>query len=69
MVVGGESDSHARPFHYEWALHIREQCIRKNVSFEFRQCGTYTIKEGKIYKIPISSLTKQARLANINYKK
>lgn len=69
VVVGGESDSHARPFHYEWALHIREQCIRKNVSFEFRQCGTYTVKEGKIYKIPTPSLTKQARLANINYKK
>ena len=39
----------ARSFDYEWALDIREQCIRKNVDFEFRQCGTYTIKDGKQY--------------------
>ena len=39
VVVGGESDYNARPFDYSWALSIREQCIRKNVSFEFRQCG------------------------------
>ena len=48
-------------------LDIREQCIRKNVNFEFRQCGTYTIKDGKQYKIQTRDLTKQARLANINY--
>ena len=68
VVVGGESDFNARPFNYEWALNIREQCIRKNVNFEFRQCGTYTIKDGKQYKIQTKDLTKQARLANINYK-
>ncbi|MEG2609920.1 MAG: YkvA family protein [Bacilli bacterium] len=40
-----------------------------NVDFEFRQCGTYTIKAGKQYKIQIKDLCKQARLANIDYKK
>lgn len=67
VVVGGESDYNARPFDYSWALDIREQCIRKNVNFEFRQCGTYTIKDGKQYKIQTKDLTKQARLANINF--
>jgi Na+/H+ antiporter NhaC len=47
VVVGGESDYNARPFDYSWVLHIREQCIGKNVSFEFRQCGTNFIKDGK----------------------
>lgn len=68
VVVGGESDINARPFNYDWALDIKEQCIRKNVNFEFRQCGTYTIKDGKKYKIPTKDLTRQAKLANINYK-
>ena len=68
VVVGGESDINARPFNFDWALSLREQCIRKNVNFEFRQCGTYTIKDGKQYKIQTKDLTKQARLANINYK-
>lgn len=69
VVVGGESDVNARPFNYEWALDIREQCIRKNVNFEFRQCGTYTIKDGKEYKIQTKDLCKQAKLANIDYKR
>lgn len=69
VVVGGESDVNARPFNYDWVLELREQCIRKNVSLEFRQCGTHTIKDGKQYKIQTKDLTKQARLANINYKR
>ena len=68
VVVGGESDYNARPLKFDWVLNIREQCIRKNVSFEFRQCGTYTIKDGKQYKMQAKDLCKQAKLANINYK-
>lgn len=62
-------DVNDRPFNYDWVLNIREQCIRKNVDFEFRQCGTYTIKDGKQYKIQAKDLCKQAKLANIDYKK
>lgn len=69
VVVGGESDYNARPLNYEWVLDIREQCIRKNVNFEFRQCGTHTVKDGKEYTVPTKLLCRQAKLANINYKK
>jgi len=69
VVVGGESDINARVLNYDWVLDIREQCIRKNVDFEFRQCGTHFIKNNKEYKIQTKDLCKQARLANINYKK
>lgn len=69
VVVGGESDINARPLNYDWVLDIREQCVRKNIDFEFRQCGTYTIKDGKKYKIPTKYLTKQAKSANINFKR
>lgn len=68
VVVGGESDPNARELNYDWVLNIRRQCIEKNVNFEFRQCGTYTIKDGKKYKIQTKDLTRQAKLANIDYK-
>jgi Bacteriophage protein gp37 len=68
VVVGGESDGNARPLKYDWVLQIREQCIRNHVSFEFRQCGTYFIKDGKQYKLQTKDLIKQAKLANIDYK-
>lgn len=68
VVVGGESDRNARPLNYDWVLNIRNQCIRKHICFEFRQCGTFTIKDGKQYKIQTKNLCKQAKLANIDYK-
>lgn len=68
VVVGGESDRNARPLNYDWVLDIREQCIRKKVNFEFRQCGTHFIKDGKHYTIQTKDLTKQAKLAGIEYK-
>ena len=68
VVVGGESDRDARPMNYDWVLDIREQCIRKNVSFEFRQCGTHFIKDGKLYKLQTKDLCSQAKKADINYK-
>lgn len=66
VVVGGESDYQARPLQYDWVLAIREQCIRKRVDFEFRQCGTHFIKDGKLYTIATKDLCKQAKMANIN---
>ena len=68
VVVGGESDRNARSLDYDWVLDIREQCIQKKVNFEFRQCGTHFIKDGKNYTIQTKDLTRQAKLANIDYK-
>lgn len=68
VVVGGESDRFARPLDYDWVLDLRAQCIRKHVNFEFRQCGTYFIKDGKQYKLQTKDLCSQARKANIDYK-
>ncbi len=68
VVVGGESDFNARPLDYNWVLDIREQCISKKVEFEFRQCGTHFIKDGKEYTLQTKDLCKQAKLANIDYR-
>lgn len=68
VVVGGESDRNARLLDYDWVLDIRRQCIEKNVDFEFRQCGSRFMKDGKLYRIPARELAKQAKCAGINYK-
>lgn len=66
VIVGGESDKNARPLDYDWVLNIRQQCINNNVRFEFRQCGTHFIKDGKTYKLNVRDLSSQARKAGIN---
>lgn len=66
VVVGGESDKDARPLDYDWVLQIRQQCIYNNVRFEFRQCGTHFIKNGKLYTLKVGDLCSQAKKANIN---
>ena len=68
VVAGGESDRFARPMYYDWVLDLREQCIRKSVSFEFRQCGTHFVKDGREYTLQKKDLCAQARKANINVK-
>lgn len=67
VVVGGESDKNARPFDYEWVLKIRGQCAAGDAHFQFRQCGTHFIKDGKAYTLNTRDLCSQARKANINF--
>ena len=66
VVVGGESDRDARPLDYRWVLDIREQCIRHQVDFEFRQCSTHFIKDGRLYTLQMRDLCRQARAAGID---
>lgn len=39
VIVGGESGPGARPMREEWAIDIRDQCIRQGVAFFFKQWG------------------------------
>lgn len=68
VVVGGESGKNVRPLNYDWVLDIRNQCMKANVSFEFRQVGSNFIKDGKTYNIQRQYLCAQARKAGINFK-
>lgn len=67
VVVGGESDKEARPLYYDWVTDVRDQCVLANVSFEFRQCGTHFIKNGKEYVLQVRDLCTQARKADIDF--
>jgi protein gp37 len=39
VIVGGESGPGARPMNAEWVLSIRDQCLRADVPFFFKQWG------------------------------
>lgn len=69
VVLGGESGSGVRSLYYDWVLDVRDQCIKKNVNFEFRQLGSRFIKDGVTYKVKKQLLCAQARKADINYRK
>lgn len=66
VVVGGESDRFGRPLDYAWVLSVREQCFEKDVRFQFRQCGTHFIKDGKTYTLQVKDLCRQAKKAGID---
>lgn len=66
VMVGGEQDRFARPFHYAWVLALREQCLRHKISFNFRQCGSNFIKDGINYRLSPQILFSQARKADID---
>ena len=40
-IVGGESGSKARPMNKKWAINIQKQCAEQDVSFFFKQWGTW----------------------------
>lgn len=68
VIVGGEYDINARPMCYEWVLDIRDQCVKANVAFEFRQCSTHFIKDCKEYTLAYNQLGRQAKAAGIDFK-
>ena len=46
VIVGGESGRGFRALDLDWARSIRDQCVRSNVPFFFKQVGGYTPKAG-----------------------
>jgi protein gp37 len=41
VIVGGESGPGARPMHIDWVRNIRDQAIKQNVKFFFKQWGEF----------------------------
>ena len=39
VIVGGESGPGARPMHPDWVIAIRDQCVKADVPFFFKQWG------------------------------
>ena len=55
VIVGGESGPGCRPMRKEWATDIRDQCLKENIPFFFKQWGGVNRKkngrllEGRIW--------------------
>jgi protein gp37 len=41
VIVGGESGPKSRPMDAEWVRNVRDQCIKAEVPFFFKQWGAY----------------------------
>lgn len=61
VIVGGESGPKARPVENRWVVEIRNQCLKNNIPFFFKQWGGFNKKkngrllEGKYWdEYPIS---------------
>lgn len=50
VIVGGESGWGARPMKPEWVYTIRNQCLRHNVPFFFKQWGAHTPEGRRVGK-------------------
>jgi len=51
VIVGGESGPGARPMKEEWVIYIKDECLRQNVPFFFKQWGGVNKKKsGRLLK-------------------
>jgi protein gp37 len=41
VIVGGESGVKARPMKEQWALNVKDQCLKQGVDFFFKQWGSF----------------------------
>ena len=51
VTVGGETGREARECNYEWVLNIREQCLKSDVTFWFKNTGSLFRHDSKVEKI------------------
>lgn len=51
ITVGGETGREARVCDFDWVLDIREQCLKADVTFWFKNTGSYFRRKGIVEKI------------------
>lgn len=66
MTVGGETGQEARECDYDWVLNIREQCVKANVTFWFKNTGSLFKRDGVVEKINPFKQTSIAKELVIN---
>ena len=66
MTVGGETGQEARECDYDWVLNIREQCVKANVTFWFKNTGSFFKRDGVVEKVNPFKQTSMAKELCIN---
>ncbi|MBB5733959.1 protein gp37 [Altererythrobacter atlanticus] len=46
VIAGGESGPRARPMDPQWVREVRDECVRQDVAFFFKQWGGFRPKDG-----------------------
>lgn len=52
VICGGESGKGCRPFDWDWARHLRDQCRRAGVAFWMKQGGGHPNKRHELTDLP-----------------
>lgn len=66
VTVGGETSREARVCNYDWVLDIREQCVKANVTFWFKNTGSLFKQDDIVKKINPFKQTTVAKELGIN---
>ncbi|MEG0469391.1 MAG: DUF5131 family protein [Longicatena sp.] len=66
VSAGGETGRDVRVCDYDWVLNIREQCIKANVTFWFKNTGSQFRRNGSIEKVNPFKQTGLAKELDIN---
>lgn len=66
VTVGGETGREARECDYDWVLNIREQCIKANITFWFKNTGSFFKHNGIVKKINPFKQSNMAKDLGIN---
>ncbi len=68
VLCGGDSEPDGELCKYEWIRHVRVQCIRTGIVFDFISTGSTFSRAGKTYKIPkLETQLAQARKSWLSY--
>lgn len=66
VIAGGESGTHARPMHPDWARSLRDQCALVGVPFFFKQWGEYGPGEfGRLYREKMVDFTDGQQMVKV----
>lgn len=66
VTVSGETGREARECNFDWILDIREQCIKSNVTFWFKNTGSIFRKGNVVQKVNPFKQTTVAKELDIN---
>lgn len=68
VLCGGDSNPNGELLKYEWVRHVRVQCIRAGIVFDFISTGSAFSRAGKTYKISkMETQLAQARKSWLSY--
>ena len=69
VLCDGENYGGARPCRYEWVKALREECVRRDITFVFCGTGRRFVKDGRLYRIEGNGeQSRQAFLSGLGYR-